>query len=88
MAVAPRIVLTAGELDVMRKCFDNRRWARADIAVTEAGLRAVRAKLYELSVHTRWPGTKSFDHEAAYRHELLERVLVKLERALQDPEPE
>jgi hypothetical protein len=78
----PKVTLTAGELDVMRKCFDNRRWPRTEVTVTRAGLRSIDAKLYELSVVTRWPGTKQFDHEAAYQKELLERVREKVVSAL------
>jgi hypothetical protein len=52
------------------------------VTVTRAGLRSIDAKLYELSVVTRWPGTKQFDHEAAYQKELLERVREKVVSAL------
>jgi hypothetical protein len=31
----------------------------------------------DLKRKTRWPGTKSFDHEAAYRAELLTRVAAR-----------
>jgi hypothetical protein len=82
------IQLTAGELDVMRKVFDHRRWPHAQITVTPAGQKMMADKLYELSVKTRWPGTKSFDHEAAYHVELLERVKQKMDLALDSPVPQ
>lgn len=80
---SPRTLLTQGELDVMRRCFEHRDWRRLDIPVTTGGLAAIDKKLYELGTKTRWPGTKSFDHEAAYMQEILQRVRIKVAAALE-----
>lgn len=78
----PRLVLfslTVGEAKTLNECFGTAKWEpNREYQWTAADRRMLLEKMDDLGRMAKWPGTKSFDHNAAYRQEMLGRIARRL----------
>ena len=77
------VELTDGERAVLNIVFNgDHTWRQNTAVFTARGRQRLASKVEELEAKARYPGTKHFKMEAAYRAEMVQRVITKIDAAL------
>jgi len=66
------VTLTGAEAEALNSVLGSNYLPNTDYDISA---QTIERALPELDAKSRWPGTKLFDHEAAFRAEMLRRVL-------------
>ena len=84
-----KVMLTAGEQDVLLELFPSYPWRRGMVEISENGIEKIRKAQAELEKEAgQLTGTRKFPVNKAYHAELLSRVIGKYESgSITSPSP-